>query len=49
MARYCSEACQAADWRRHEQECYRHQLAQLDDDLDDLDDEIDRECAAYTA
>ena len=48
VARYCSEVCQAADWRNHQQECYKHQLAQLDDDLDDLDDEIDRECAAYT-
>ena len=47
VARYCSEACQAADWRNHQQDCYKHQLAQLDDDLDDLDDELDQEFAAY--
>ena len=34
VARYCSEACQAADWRNHEQECYKHQLAQVDDEIE---------------
>ena len=34
VARYCSEVCQAADWRNHQQECYKHQLAQLDDEID---------------
>jgi len=34
VARYCSEVCQAADWRNHQQECYKHQLAQFDDEID---------------
>ena len=34
VARYCSEVCQAADWRNHQQECHKHQLAQLDDEID---------------
>ena len=29
-----TEVCQAADWRNHQQECYKHQLAQLDDEID---------------